>query len=130
MPYGVRAMMNGRSCTLPLAFFGVKIVVCSRTPSRIGIMTSLESNAGGAGAPAGVCARAIRGARAKNATSASRSSALRFMRSFLPDLSFQEIIHPVERVEPPLVDEGLVRVVGHHDQFVLDLVRSQQIDET
>ena len=36
-PYGVRLMMIGRGSVLS---FGVKILVCSCTPSRVGIITS------------------------------------------------------------------------------------------
>src|SRR5437016_4593513 len=61
MPYGVRVRMNGRAAGIP---FGVKIEVCRRTPSRIGIIASVESNAEPAGACAGACAGAARPAEA------------------------------------------------------------------
>src|SRR5687767_13384339 len=50
-------MMTG---TFSLAFFGVRIIVCNRTPSRIGIMTSLFSYARAVSA---LCARAPWGAK-------------------------------------------------------------------
>src|SRR5690242_13402225 len=114
MPYGVRAMMNGTS---PLAFFGVKIVVCNRTPSRIGIITSLESNAGAAVGtwPTAACATST---NASNGSSSARS----FMRCLLPNLPPQEIFHAAVEVEPTFVNEGFVCVVGNDDQLVLDFV--------
>src|ERR1041385_9208102 len=56
MPYGVRVKMKGRLVVIP---FGVKIQVWSLTPSRIGIIASVESNAE-PGAAAGACAGAAR----------------------------------------------------------------------
>src|ERR1051325_1628642 len=47
MPYGVRVRMRGSGVESP---FGVKIRVCRRTPSRIGIIAAVESRAGAAGA--------------------------------------------------------------------------------
>ena len=41
MPYGVRRIRKGRG---PAWFFGMKILVCSRTPSRAGIITSCTVN--------------------------------------------------------------------------------------
>src|ERR1043166_10205312 len=52
MPYGVRVKMTGSAAVFP---FGVKIRVWSFTPSRIGIIDSVESNAEEA---AGACAGA------------------------------------------------------------------------
>src|ERR1041385_5993920 len=61
MPYGVRVKMKGRLVVIP---FGVKIQVWSLTPSRIGIIASVESNAE-PGAAAGACAGAARPAAEK-----------------------------------------------------------------
>ena len=45
MPYGVRRIRNGNG---PDWFFGTKIFVCRRTPSRAGIITSRSVNAAAA----------------------------------------------------------------------------------
>ena len=54
MPYGVRVRMNGRF--VGHAPWGRADLVCSFTPSRIGIMTSVESNIARRESPACVCA--------------------------------------------------------------------------
>src|ERR1051325_6461610 len=90
MPYGVRVKMKGRLVVIP---FGVKIQVWSLTPSRIGIIASVESNAepgAAAGGPAGAApppaptgsggaagARGGRGARGAAAAAAGRPAAER-----------------------------------------------------
>src|SRR5262245_43447163 len=69
MPYGVRVKMIGR---LSVAFFGTKIFVLSRTPSRVGIITMLESNAAAGLAATSCAASAPRGAAARRTIWARR----------------------------------------------------------
>src|SRR5512143_3311784 len=72
MPYGVRVSTNGRSAVDPL---GTKIVVWSLTPSRMGIIASLESKLGrGTGGPC-VFARAGRGPPIRAAANDARRRA-------------------------------------------------------
>src|SRR5262249_12801569 len=40
-----------------------------------------------------------------------------------------EFVESIERDHPPLVQQRLVRVVGEHDELVVDVVRAQELDE-
>src|SRR5207253_769454 len=66
MPYGVRVKMIGSGPGAPL---GTKIVVCSFTPSRAGIITSVRSKPG---AESGSCAESDRGKRKRTTVSSTQ----------------------------------------------------------